>query len=382
VAATEPKRAALRVADALQDAATAAGPQKALRADPRTFTSALEGIWRAAGMEPVRVSASWVSFFPEYLDACEISPGTRVIYTNFLTSFTKFLGPEKAGGLMQSVTHGECQGFYDSLVAKGLSLKTARGYLKSVRACFDRAQKLGVVPLNPASLVRTPLGGREGKRDALSLPEIARVLAVLADPPPEVGTGRGFLRGDLPGQWRTAVLLGLWCGMRLGDATVRRWGDFSPTLEQVTFLPQKKSRRGVSVTLPVVGVLREHLLSLERGGDDDLVTPGLAYAEPGSNRGKNSVRFAKILDLAGVGADAVEAVNGGRARSDGGAGKPKRRKSFHSLRHTVLTELARAGVDKQLRQLMADHDDPAVNDRYTHAQVERLATALASAFPA
>jgi site-specific recombinase XerD len=92
---------------------------------------------------------------------------------------------------------------------------------------------------------------------------------------------------------------------------------------------------------------------------------------------KVSHYFGMMLERAGIIEATVYTVPEGERMNN----RTIREKSFHSLRHTVLTELARTGADKQLRQLLADHEDPRVNDRYTHAEVERLAGALALAFP-
>lgn len=377
--ATSPKKEAEEIAAALQAAGDKAGPESRMRLDARTFAAALEGIWESAGLEVPRVTASWSDFMEEYLAACQINEGTVTVYRNFLNSFAEHIGPAKASGMMQGISHKDCQSFYDALLASGLTPKTCRNYLKSVRACFARAVHMGIIPTNPAALVRTPLGP-PGQRLPLTLEEVVAILRTLEDPP-EVYTGRftrgyrgpAFLRG-MTEEWRTAVLLGLWCGMRLGDATHRRWSDFDAELTQVTFLPEKKSRAGRPVTLPVVGALRAHLLAEREAGPkhggrrlgnpEGLLTPQLAA------HNKNSERFGKLLNLAGIACD--------RAERKSALAKPKRTKSFHSLRHTILTEMARHGVDKQLRQLLADHDDPLVNDRYTHAVVERLRSALSS----
>lgn len=360
IPASEPKARAVKVAEALQEAAAAVHPSNLRRGDQRAFAAALESIWEAAGLSVPRVSATWADFVPQFIDSCTVNTKTRKLYESQLGRFTAHLGA-KARGVMHNINHADCQAFYDKLLKDGRALKTVRTYLKMVRAAFDRAVKLGIIGLNPASLVKTPLGPA-GNRQPLTRAEVAAVLQVLDNPPPDAVHCRGFLY-EVTEEWKTMVLFGLWCGMRMGDACRRKWSDIEG--DTITFVPRKKIRYGVPVTLPLVGALRVHLAGLKREGDD--ITPRL------NGHQKLSVNFGKILDLAGVSAERTEAI--------GKSSKPKRRKSFHSLRHTVLTELAKSGADKQLRQLLADHDDPAVNSRYTHAEVERLASALAKAFP-
>lgn len=356
------KSDALAVARTFQQAAEQAYPGNPMRADQRAFTLALESIWKAAGLATPQKTATWVEFSPEFVASCNANASTRKLYQSQLDAFGKHLG-HKAKGMLHNVTHDDCQRFYDALRVKGRTAKTTRNYLKCVRACFDRAAKLGIIGLNPAALVKTPLGA-PGQRHPLTMAEVGAVLAVLDEPPAAAIHCRGFLFGVVE-EWRTAVLFGLWCGMRLGDATSREWSDIAGDCETVTFVPQKKQRYGVAVTLPLVGKLREHLLSVPN--KEGPITPRL------NGHYKLSVNFGKLLNLAGV-SDKAPAKTGPSS-------KPKRHKSFHSLRHTVLTELAKTGADKQLRMLLADHDDPAVNTKYTHGEVARLAEALTKAFP-
>ena len=362
IASSRPRKEAQAAADVLQATASALHPSNKARSDQRAFAEALASMWRAAGLSVPQVTTNWEDFAPEWVASCTVNAASARLYQSHCNMFSRHLA-HKAQGMLHNINHRDCQSFYDALRDSGRTAKTARNYLKCIRAALDRAVKLGIIGLNPAALVKTPLGA-PARRLPLTLPEVARVLAVLNDPPADAVHCRGFLYG-VTQEWKTAILLGLWCGMRLGDATKCKWSAIANDLQIVTFIPEKKRRYGVAVTLPIVGALRSHLESLPRLGE--YLAPQLAKCS------KNSVNFGKLLNLAGI-SDERPAVTGK-------ASKPKRLRSFHSLRHTVLTELAKSGADKQIRMLLADHDDAAVNDRYTHAAVERLASALEKAFP-
>jgi integrase len=51
--------------------------------------------------------------------------------------------------------------------------------------------------------------------------------------------------------------------------------------------------------------------------------------------------------------------------------------SIHSLRHSLATWLAAAGVEESMRMRLIGHEDEAINRGYTHAGAEQAAAALA-----
>ena len=362
IPALEGKAKAQKVADALQAAALSAGPTSDRRADRRMFAKMLEDIWRMAGLEAPQMSQSWSGFFPEAVGGLDVSDKSKAHYIGHCNAFTAHLGA-RADAMLWEVGHRECQAFYDKLMGSGRSHGTARNYLKTVRAVMNRAVLMGMIQTNPALLVRLPMV-RKVDRQAFSREEVAKLLAYLDSPP---GTDVHLARKG--GAWKIAVRLGLYCGMRLGDATTRQWEDFDLDAGTVTFTPQKKARRGKPVVLPLLAPLLAHLRAVRQASGP--VTPELAGVT------KASHYFGLLLERAGIVETKTWELPEGERKLD----RTTREKSFHSLRHTVLTELARTGADKQLRQLLADHEDPRVNDRYTHAEVERLAGALALAFP-
>jgi site-specific recombinase XerD len=50
--------------------------------------------------------------------------------------------------------------------------------------------------------------------------------------------------------------------------------------------------------------------------------------------------------------------------------------SFHSLRHSFNSAMANAGVSQELRQRLTGHASKAINDRYTHTELETLRKAV------
>ena len=50
--------------------------------------------------------------------------------------------------------------------------------------------------------------------------------------------------------------------------------------------------------------------------------------------------------------------------------------SFHSLRHTYVSQFANAGVAPDVRQLLAGHSDERSHAVYTHTQLDTLREAV------
>jgi len=50
--------------------------------------------------------------------------------------------------------------------------------------------------------------------------------------------------------------------------------------------------------------------------------------------------------------------------------------SFHSLRHTLTSIMANAGVPVEVRQKFTGHASAEMNARYTHHEIETLRLAI------
>ncbi len=77
----------------------------------------------------------------------------------------------------------------------------------------------------------------------------------------------------------------------------------------------------------------------------------------------------RILEKAGIDPEKVP-----------GKGKRMiRKKTFHSLRHTLTSQLANAGVSKEIRMKILGHTSEGSHDQYTHLEFDALKKAIDSA---
>jgi integrase len=297
--------------------------------------SRLDALIRAAGVKGVQRRTTWEKAAQGFLEAKTAKPRSLESYTKHVAHFANFLGQRTRHDL-RSVEPDDISAFYHGLLKRGLSRTSAQQITKTVRSVFHRALHLRQIDANPAALFRMSKDASPSGRKPFSAEDIKGILAA-AEP-----------------EWRTACLFGLYYGMRIGDATRRRYEEIEGGV--LRFLPEKKSRKGVVVSVPLVG----ELSGLSGKGP---ITPSLAKL----SASVASRQFSVLLDRAGIDRQKTKRKGVGRGITD---------KTFHSWRHTTNSLLVDAGVDQRVRQLICDHDSTKVSNNYTHASIETMAKAL------
>ena len=297
--------------------------------------SRLDALIRAAGVKGAQRRTTWEKAARGFLEAKTAKPRSLESYTKHVAHFAGFLG-QRARHDLRSIEPDDISAFYHGLLKRGLSRTSAQQITKTVRAVFHRALHLRQIEANPAALFRMSDGGSPSGRKPFSAADIKAILAA-SEP-----------------EWRTACLFGLYYGMRIGDATRRRYEEIEDGV--LRFVPEKKSRKGVVVAVPLVG----ELTSLSGKGP---ITPALAKLSVSVA----SRHFSDLLDYAGIDRQKTKRKGAGRGITD---------KTFHSWRHTTNSMLVDAGVDQRVRQLICDHDSVKVSNNYTHASIETMAKAL------
>ncbi len=285
------------------------------------------------------------------------SASTAERYGQVADEFIAFLGEKRAAGNLSTVRHADVQRFIDAQLTAGKSAGTAAMSVKILRIPFNVAMRQGLITRNPCAAIELP--------DETSLTREAFTWEQV-----------GALLGAANGEWVTAIMLGAYAGMRLGDAVSLVWSNIDLVNEVITFVPQKTSRgkRRKELTLPIHPTLLKHLTSLPGAdrGPADLLTPGLAEETAGGRSGL-SKKFIELMVKARI---TVEAVNRKPAGENGGVGRKFRSLTFHSLRHTFNSLLANSGVDQEVRQKLTGHASAAMNDKYTHLEIKTMREAI------
>jgi integrase len=208
-----------------------------------------------------------------------------------------------------------------------------------------------LIPTNPADAVELSQESPE-KRLPFILDQVRAILAV-ADT-----------------EWTAAILFGLYAGIRLGDISRLTWGSLDLERNVVVFQAQKTARRKKGSDKNTVIDLHRDIVSYIRGLQPGVpaapLFPTISRKSVGSSSGL-SAGFRTLMDKAGI----LSPLGNGKGA------KMFRALSFHSLRHTYVSQLASAGVPIELRMALAGHSSDTMSLGYTH--VSRALTAAAIA---
>ena len=152
---------------------------------------------------------------------------------------------------------------------------------------------------------------------------------------------------NLPYPFEMACLykLCLFAGMRLGDAVKIRWENIDFETSFLSYTPEKTARTsGVIATVPILLPLQEALTKLV-SGDSDQVLPQVCEHY---NRNPDYIKEKLLITLHNVTGDTKQ-------ESQAQSQRQRSLYGVHSLRHTFVTEAAKAGINSvQLSRMTGD----------------------------
>jgi integrase len=300
---------------------------------------------RASG-EPI-VFHTIIEWFQNWLEMKgEIkSKRTHERYKGVIDEFLKFLG-NKAKRNLTLLTQKDIHGFRLGLKKDGLSNTSCNQSIKILSTSLNAALRQGIIPMNPAAAIES-LPKEESVRQPFTPSQIKATLKVASS------------------DWRIAILFGFYTGARLSDIANMTWDFVDFDNGTISFVARKTNKQ---TTIPLHAQLKEALL--DSAGQDDPnapIMPTLFGKSTGGAHGL-SKSFASIMEKAKI--DPQPIKNGvGKART-------KNRLSFHSLRHSFNSILANKDVSGEIRQKLTGHTSDAMNQKYTHLELERLREAV------
>jgi len=271
-------------------------------------------------------------------------------YKRFINGFVAYVGPS-ADMSLDSLDESSVRGFRDSLREQKRLARTCNQAVKIIRIWLRAAVTQGFISRNPAASVPLLLETDSTERIPFNPSELASILKATK------------------GAWKGAFLLGIYGGMRLRDAANLRWNAIDYKEGIIRFKPLKTARKKTEVLLPLHPALKKYLktrpIPLDPTG---FVFPELAGRPTGGKAGL-SYEFIAIMEQAGVKRDRVKIEADGTRVVDG-------RHSFHSLRHSFTSMLAKGGVSEGLRMELAGHKTRDMARHYTHHELETLRAAV------
>ncbi len=287
---------------------------------------------------------SWLKAFES-----EQSEGTFIRYEGITNAFLDFLDG-KASGNLSALKADDVERYRDHLQGR-VAPSTANTHLKVIRVALEKAVKQGIFDRNPARLVDNLDTSDRHERRAFTLPELKKLLAVCGD------------------DWRTAVLFGIYTGLRLGDIQSLTWANLDLQAKELILRTQKTGRVQI---LPLAKPLLSHVEALPAG--ENPKAP-LCPSFQGKAVSWLSNQFYEVMASAGL----VQS-RGDHQKKDDKAGRGARRQlsdiSFHALRHTATSLLKNAGVSDVVTRDIIGHESAAISKNYTHIEAATKRAAL------
>ena len=205
--------------------------------------------------------------------------------------------------------------------------------LSVIASLFKFASVKGYVSGNPAGLVRVDLSKltHEQKEKQVRRPITEAEFDVLLE---------GCKELVEPTFWRMAIMLGYFAGLRISDVCTLEWKSIESPNKIVLWTKKTDAR----VEVPAHPRLAAELSKLQRGGRSLYVWPEAAKRIQDVNKrsyySKTFERLAERCDLVDV--------------------------SFHCLRHTYATDMARRGVPTPHISQFVGHTSASTTEGYIH----------------
>jgi integrase len=289
--------------------------------------------------------------FDAWLKAFEAeqSTGTFVRYEGITKTFLDFLNGKSNGNL--AALKVEDIERYRGHLQDRVAPSTVNTHLKVLRVALEKAVKQGIFDRNPARLVDNLDTSDRHERRAFTLAELKKLLEACGD------------------DWKTAVIFGIYTGLRLGDIQALTWANLDLQQKELTIRTQKTGRVQI---LPIAKPLLAHIENLPAG--DNPKAP-LCPSFEGKAVSWLSNQFYEVMADAGL-----VKTRGDHQKKKDKAGRGARRQlsdiSFHALRHTATSLLKNAGVSDVVARDIVGHESAAVSRNYTHIDAETKRAAL------
>ena len=169
------------------------------------------------------------------------------------------------------------------------------------------------------------------------------------------------------GEMRTLCMIGLYTGLRLGDAVTLKWSEIDFENSAISRLPNKTKKLRKNVEIPLLGGLRKELLRVKtlqkKGGT--YVLPEMAekyLAAPASL----SLSVQAFFQKAGI--ETMVSRDGVTRKSTV--------YGFHSFLHSFVTLCAANGIPMNVVMELVGHRSVMVHEIYQHASSEQKIQAI------
>lgn len=266
--------------------------------------------------------------------------------------WTRFAAWADARGVvwMHELDEAGALAYADALWGRKVSARSYNLHCQFLRSSWNNLRvAAGLTAPNPWLAVKSKAAPPDTGRRALTPDELRAV----------IGTAVGSLR--------LLMMAGMLTGARLGDIVNIRWADLDLEAGEWNFCPQKTSRTGRRLKLPLLDPLLGELRAAKA------VTLG-AHVFPVElelwQRDCLTQRISALFESCGIATHGAAGEGGQRL-------KVRVLVGFHSLRHSAATVAAKSGASLGLVQAVLGHATAGMTSRYTHGDEESARRVLA-----
>ena len=283
--------------------------------------------------------------------------------TNGFTSWLRMHHPKLK--FVHEISDAIAEEYAGFLMHSGLSPRTYNATITFLRSMFRTLKNRAGLTRNPWEEIPLTENDTQGRRN-LSHAELKKVCAKAT--------------GDL----RYLIAVGLYTGLRLGDAVTLKW-HAGTTVDRfsrshrlgvdldahvIRLRPQKTRRKRRVLTVPLHPVLQAMLVELkaEQPEDETYLFPEWAKIHAAGH----SYKITDIIQahFLSCGIETLEHM------ADGSRKRAIVRVGFHSLRHSFVSLCAANNVPQHAIQELVGHGSPAMTMLYSHADDEQKASAI------
>lgn len=282
------------------------------------------------------------------------SEATLAAYKTAVKHFLAKLGTA-ADQPLTNLRETHLRTFRDAQLATGKAARTANQSIKILGLALRDAQRQGLIPRNPAEVLKILREQDSTEREPFSIEEVQTLLGAAGQ------------------EWQGMILLGFYGGLRLEDAAGLRWSSIDLQEGKLTFVPKKTAaRKKHPQVIPIHPALMDFLITLPSGEKPDSPLFQNLHTKQSGGRYGLSRTFIELMEKAGV----DTSTNNRREGKDKTLARRVHRKSFHSLRHSHISNLANAGVSAEIRMKLAGHSSGEIHQIYSHLEWDQLDKAV------
>lgn len=297
----------------------------------------------AAVHDKLTLAGTWAAYIASQ-ERPQSGPETLRDYGFHWSRFARWLAAERPGHVyLEDVTRFDAMAFSADLKAEGLSPRRFNMIVQTLRRVFHLLAP--ALAENPFSTIKPQAKRSAGRRD-FAEGELHEIM------------------GSAEGELRLLLAVGLYTGLRLGDACTLEWQEINLPMNQLAVVPNKTARTGRVVIVPLFPSLRALLEETPPKARRDYVMPEFAA---NYLRDRSAVSKTLQAHFHACGIDTHAEGHGKLARCLVG---------YHSFRHTFVSIAARAGVPMAVVMEIVGHGNPQVTRVYTHVGADQTRAAV------